>query len=102
MAQNEAKMEPSKLTPAGRKMLKNFLELEAGIKPAGRWPDFYSLNMVDVLVNGVPTRGMVLPAGDGGAKATAKRLEKDGFAIVRWNTQRILVITEAGRAAVIL
>lgn len=89
------------VTTAGRKMLRNYLELEAGHKPEGRWPDVYSTRMIDVLLNGVPAKGMVLQAGDGGAKATARRLEKDGLATVRWNTQRIFVITEAGRQAAI-
>ena len=92
-------MKAVNLTAAGQRMLKNFLDLEAGRKPEGRWPAFYSTRLVDVLVAGEPSKGMVLPAGDGGAKATAKKLEKDGLAIVRWNTDRLFVITDAGRAA---
>lgn len=86
------------VTPAGIKMLKNYLELEAGRTPEGRWPAFYSTRMVDVMVAGKPAKGMLLSAGDGGAKATAKRLERAGLVHVRWNTERILVITDAGRA----
>jgi hypothetical protein len=80
-------------------MLQNYLDLEAGKKPEGRWPNIYSIRMVDVLVDGEPARGMILGGGDGGAKAAAKRLEADGFARVRWNTERLLIITEAGRRA---
>jgi len=88
------------LTDAGRRLLQNYLQLEAGQRPEGRWPEVFSTRMVDVLVGGMSARAMVLPAGDGGARAAAKRLEKDGYAIVRWNTERLLIITEAGRAAV--
>ncbi|MBK3780002.1 hypothetical protein G3A43_07015 [Paraburkholderia aspalathi] len=92
-------MKPIAISPAGVKMLQNYLQLEAGLKPQGRYPDFYSTILVDVQVSGQPAKGMLLGAGDGGAKATATRLEKDGLAILRWNNERILVITDAGRAA---
>lgn len=87
------------LTQAGKKMLKNYLDLEAGKQPEGRWPDFYSKKLTDVFVGDYPAKAMILSPGDGGAKAVAERLEKDGLAIVRWNTERLVIITDAGRAA---
>lgn len=87
------------ITPAGERMLRNYLDLEAGRSPVEfRRADGYSTRMVDVLVNGTPARGMVLARGDGGAKAAARRLEKDGLAIVRWNTERLFIITDLGRS----
>jgi hypothetical protein len=76
-------MKPVAISPAGIKMLQNYLLLESGQQPQGRYPDFYSTRLVDVLVRGEPARGMLLGAGDGGAKAVATRLQKDGLAVLR-------------------
>ncbi len=38
-------------------------------------------------------------AADGGCKAAAERLVRDGLGILRWNKQRLFIITDAGRFA---
>jgi hypothetical protein len=93
-------MKSNAISAAGIRMLRNYLQLEAGQKPQGRYPDFYSTRLVDVVIDGRPAKGMLLGEGDGGAKSAALRLQKEGLAILRWNRERIFVITDAGRMAI--
>ena len=92
-------MKPPTVSDAGRRMLQNYLDLEAGRNVEGRWPEVFGRYLVDVEVGGQKTKALVLGGGDGGAKAAAMKLQSAGLAIVRWNTERLVVITAAGRAA---
>lgn len=81
-------------TEAGRKLLQKFLNDEAN----GR---------LVTLRNGLGETflGIELRTGDGGQKAAAERLQRDGFALMQWQRSqgshrgRYLWITEAGRTA---
>jgi hypothetical protein len=86
------------LTEAGRRMLRKFLELEAneGVFGKPKLSEF-------VRANGEKLKAMTLPAGDGAAKATAEKLERDGFGEANWNSWRrvrMFLINDAGRAAI--
>lgn len=83
-----------KLTDAGRKLLQKYLDDEAQgrlvLLRNGEGETFY---------------GIELRTGDGGQKAAAERLQRDGLAKMQWQRSqglhrgRYLWITDAGRAA---
>lgn len=83
-----------KPTEAGRKLLQKFLDDEE----TGR--------LVTLRTGlGETFYGIELRTGDGGQKASAERLQRDGFAQMQWQRSqglhrgRYLWITDAGRAA---
>ncbi len=77
----------TKLTNAGREMIAMFLARETGRGGLIRATDGQMY--------------MVLPKGEGAAKATLEKLKRDGLAIGRWNSYGTSIIrpTDAGREA---
>lgn len=72
-------------TAAGLKLISAFLQRERQ-------------NNLDLLTNG--QAGMPLPAGDGGALASAKKMAREGFVtLVGARHRRFIIVTQSGRAA---
>lgn len=83
-----------KPTPAGLKILRNFVEAEQ----LGRLTEFTTLG-------GDKFQALTLPGGDGALKAAAEKLNRDGFGRAYWVTRpyapgvRFFLINDAGREA---
>jgi hypothetical protein len=84
-------------TEAGMKILRRYIEAERNSAENIPGPRLIEA----VRANGSACKAMPLAYGQGAEKAAAMKLQRQGFAFVTWRCgERLLVITDAGRAAV--